>query len=125
MRLLFLKVGALAVGLSIVALWAGTNSPPASAQGMAPAQPPMQCTEAWLRLAMNGLGSAAGNMQYTGNVDKDAISALMIVERFQSQAAAWGLKCGKDAKMKAQATSMKTQADQNLEALAATTQSLP
>ena len=88
---------------------------------MAPV-PAVECTDGWLKSAMGRLATASSGMTYSGNVDKDAGSAMMIIKRAESQAAAWEAKCGKNEKMKAMAASMKTKADQDMTALAATTQ---
>ena len=127
MKAIFIKAGLLAAaGALALGIGAAQRPSTALAQGMssmAPA-PAIECTDAWLKGAMGRLSAEASGMKYSGDVDKDAAAALMMVMRVENQALAYETKCGKNDKMKAMATSMKASSDQKMQALMATTQTL-
>ena len=52
-------------------------------------------------------------MSYSGDLDADAVNAMMLISRAQSQAAAWEAKCGNNAKAKKKAQQMQWQAQSN------------
>ena len=87
------------------------------AQGVPANPPPVQCTESWLKAAMGRLSTAAGSMPYSGDLDADAVNAMMMIARAQSQAAAWEAKCGNNQKAKKKAQQIQWQQQSDAQAL--------
>ena len=79
--------------------------------------------EGWLKSALGRFSAAIGNIKYTGNVDKDSLTAMQLISNANLRAATYASKCGTNPQMKAMATkasAAEIQHQQQLKAMQAT-----